>query len=182
MGTISTKPFSLTTSLGSLRHSDRAERARDARERALAETRERRAPRRARAGGGGERRPNDTPPGHDHELYIVAERRVSLLTRAGDVSGLRGRICGRGGVPAVGGSQVRRAPVFPCCLPISLARGTAGSFLQDACFYSSWEGPSRRIPISCNTSPFHQHPAPTRSVFFYTPLGNRTERVGPRAE
>ena len=78
---------------------------------------------------------------------LVAERRVSLLTRAGDVSGLRGRRCGRGGVPAVGGSQVWRAPVPLLPIPISLARGTAGSFLQDACFYSSWEGPSRRIPI-----------------------------------
>ena len=46
-----------------------------------------------------------------HVCTVVAKRRVSLLTRAGDVSGSRGRRCGRGGVPAVGGSQVRRAPV-----------------------------------------------------------------------
>jgi hypothetical protein len=67
---------SLTTSLGSLRHSDRAERARDearGRERShVAETRERRAPRRAREAGGEASavRTIRAPAGHDHELYI----------------------------------------------------------------------------------------------------------------
>ena len=58
--------------------------------------------------------------------FIVAKRRVSLLTRAGDVSGSRGRRCGRGGVPAVGGSQIRRAPVtlLPTYLSSSRIRRT----------------------------------------------------------
>ena len=40
--------------------------------------------------------------------------------------------------------------------------------MQDSCFYSSWGGPSSKIPIlqqGC-TSPFHQHPARTCFVFF----------------
>ena len=58
--------------------------------------------------------------------FIVAKRGESLLTRAGDVSGSRGRRCGRGGVPAVGGSQVRRAPVtlLPTYLSSSRIRRT----------------------------------------------------------
>ena len=96
---------------------------------------------------------------------IVAKRRVSLLTRAGDVSGLRGRISGRGGFPAVGGSQVRRSPVPRLPTYLSLARGTIGSSCR-------MPNPIAlgRVPVegflSCNTSPFHQHPAPTCCVFF----------------
>ena len=58
---------------------------------------------------------------------------------------------------------------FPCCLPISLARGTAGSFLPDACFYSSWEGPSRRIHIlqhfTVATNTQHPRPHPRAPCF-----------------
>ena len=44
---------------------------------------------------------------------VVAKRSESLLTRAGDVSGSRGRRRGRGGVGAVAGSQIRW-PLVPC--------------------------------------------------------------------
>jgi hypothetical protein len=78
---------------------------------------------------------------------------------------LRGRISGRGGFPAVGGSQVRRSPVPRLPTYLSLARGTIGSSCR-------MPNPIAlgRVPVegflSCNTSPFHQHPAPTCCVFF----------------
>ena len=82
---------------------------------------------------------------------------------------MRGRISGRGGFPAVGGSQVRRTPVPLLPTYLSLVRGTTGS----SCRMPNPIALGRVLVegfLSCNTcstSPFHQHPAPTCSVFFY---------------
>ena len=53
---------------------------------------------------------------------------------------------------------------FPCCLPISLARGSSGPFLQDSCFYSSWGGPSSKILILQQVLHFTVPPTPSTHV------------------
>ena len=89
----------------------------------------------------------------------------------------------------VGGEEFQRSADrrsgerrFPCCLPISLARGSSGPFLQDSCFYSSWGGGLVARFLFCNKVALHrstntQHARALCFLMFGSGVGWYTDAV-----